>query len=155
MTGINQLDLFGIRDTRKHDLPPLWDGRAVWWQGWQAPHPDPVFVCTSSRKLATYCCPMCGSQRQPATNRGHVARTTATSRERWLQRCEAWNHLPMMQRHKLPRYPSGVLELVAHRCPDCHSDEVWHIMTDTWWTLDESDYSDAGSVDPTAEHTPW
>ena len=38
--------------------------------------------------------------------------------------------------------------LYAFRCPDCRLDTVWDHDTDEWWTLDHTDYSDAGSSQP-------
>ena len=39
--------------------------------------------------------------------------------------------------------------LVVHRCPDCHHDTVFNPHADQWWDLDDSDYQDAGSWEPT------
>lgn len=136
---------------REHDLPPRWDGRAVWWEGWR---PDleavgPVFICgPGARALRARVCEACGSQARPSVNRGHVARVPATTVERWHARCEAWARLPVGSRHLLPKYPSGAIELHAFRCPDCLLDTVWDRPADEWWTLDHADYGLDGSVAP-------
>lgn len=133
---------------REHDLPPYWDGRAVWWEGWQ-PQLNQVFICgRGARSLANRCCEACGSRARPSVNRGHVARVPATGRERWVERCEAWARLPLGARHLLPKHPSGVIELHAFRCPDCRTDIVWDQPADRWWVLDHTDYGDQGSVQP-------
>ena len=55
---------------REHDLPPRWDGHAVWWEGW---HPGivPVFICPPPRR--PLCCEGCGSLAEPVSNCGLVA----------------------------------------------------------------------------------
>lgn len=40
------------------------------------------------------------------------------------------------------------VQLHASRCPGCGLDTVFDVATDECWTLDESDYGDAGSVPP-------
>lgn len=130
---------------REHDLPPRWDGRAVWWAGWELQ--IDAFVCGRGVPRVSVC-EACGSQAKPSTNRGHVARSAITSLERWVERCEAWRRLPMGSRHMLPKQPAGVIELFAFRCPDCRTDVVWDEQRDEWWTLDHTDYGDDGSVAP-------
>jgi hypothetical protein len=133
---------------REYDLPPRWDGRAVWWDGWRLPLDGAqVFICgPGARHLRTRACEACGSQAAPSTSRGHVARIGATTVERWRERCEAWARLPAGERHRLGKYPSGVIELHAFRCPDCRTDLVWDQLADEWWTLDHTDYGPEGSV---------
>lgn len=135
---------------REHDLPPKWDGRAVWWEGWHLPlDGSHVFICgRGAQHLRTSVCEACGSQAAPATNRGHVARVPATTVERWHERCEAWARLPLGSRHLLPKHPSGVIELHAFRCPDCRADLVWDQPADEWWALDHTDYGSEGSNQP-------
>lgn len=131
---------------REHDLPPRWDGRAVWWEGWR-PEPAQFFLCgRGAASLRVHVCEACGSQASPSMNRGHVARVPATTVERWTERCEAWARLPVGSRHLLPKHPSGVIELHAFRCPDCRTDTVWDQPDDTWWVLDHTDYGPDGST---------
>jgi hypothetical protein len=42
----------------------------------------------------------------------------------------------------------AVIELFAHRCPDCRHDTVMELSTGDWWDLDLSDYEDGGSDHP-------
>ena len=131
---------------REHDLPPKWDGRAVWWAGWELQ--IEAFICGPRKTAHRHVCEACGSQATPSVNRGHVARSAITTYDRWVERCEAWRRLPSGERHRLPKHPAGVIELYVERCPDCRTDVVWDQPNDEWWVLDHTDYGDDGSVAP-------
>ena len=65
--------------------------------------------------------------------------------------CEDENRarLPLAWRDK--RAPVALYELTAFRCPDCLHDQVQEMLDGTLWDLDDSDYDDAGSFNPTEE----
>lgn len=62
---------------RKHDLPPMWDGRIVTWHGWQTL--PPAFLCPPP---APDCCRSCGSMTPSVTNRG--SRKVVERGSRWM-----------------------------------------------------------------------
>ena len=132
---------------RAHDLPPRWDGHAVWWEGWE-PQIDAWICGPGAPARRDRCCPGCGSYARPAVNRGHVCNPTTVSVEKWRERCEAWARLPYGERHRLPKHPSGHVSLHAVRCPDCSLDCVLDTETGDCWTLDHTDYGDNGSEAP-------
>ena len=132
---------------REHDLPPRWDGHAVWWEGW---HPGigpvficPVFICPPPRR--PLCCEGCGSLAEPVSNRGLVAVWASLTPEDIEREEENRRRLGSLA-HKRKR--RAYWRLRAYRCPDCKLDTVWDIDTDDWWTLDHTDYSDDGSETP-------
>ena len=130
----------------RNDLPPKWDGRRVDWSEWDT---DPIFVCpppTAPR------CEGCGSAARQATSRGTVYPLDGEMFE---------THEPRVKRTRSGReYVSGTttvarwarpgVRLVVSRCPDCGLDTVVDSTSghQQVWTLDESDYGDAGSVHP-------
>lgn len=104
---------------RPHDLPPLWDGRAVQWSDWtdQAPWslvfhiPADHFACTG-----------CG----------------------WIRNTELRAVGTLMPPDGVTDlYP--VIRLLVRRCPGCHLDQVSDIVTGDVWDLAAGDYTDAGS----------
>ena len=127
---------------RAHDLPPRWDGHAVWWEGW---HPGivPVFICPPPRR--PLCCEGCGSLAEPVSNCGLVAVWASLTPEDIEREGENRRRLGSLA-HKRNR--RAYWRLRAYRCPDCKLDTVWDIDTDDWWTLDHTDYSDDGSEPP-------
>ena len=130
----------------RNDLPPKWDGRRVDWSEWDT---DPIFVCpppTAPR------CEGCGSAARQATSRGTVYPLDGEMFE---------THEPLVKRTRSGReYEAGTttvarrarpgVRLFASRCPDCGLDTVVDRTSghQQVWTLDESDYGDAGSVRP-------
>ena len=130
----------------RNDLPPKWDGRRVDWSEWDT---DPIFVCpppTAPR------CEGCGSAARQVTSRGTVYPLDGEMFE---------THEPLVKRTRSGReYEAGTttvarrarpgVRLVASRCPDCGLDTVVDRTSghQQVWTLDESDYGDAGSVHP-------
>ena len=114
----------------RNDLPPKWDGRRVDWSEW---HTDPMFACG-----------------RPAPSLGTVYPLDGETFE---------THEPRVKRTRSGReYEAGTttvarrarpgVRLVASRCPDCGLDTVVDRTSghQQVWTLDESDYGDAGSV---------
>lgn len=147
-----------VPDAPGHDLPPRWDGLVISWQGWKPG--NHVFVCTEPTNVCDHCgrgehdtdmgC-SCGSVRPPSSNVGFVADDPATTLDE-LERNIAGSDLA----HRTGRPKSaperlGLIRLVAHRCPDCDADTVVDTATGEVWTLDESDYGDAGSESPASE----
>ena len=137
---------------RAHDLPPRWDGHAVWWEGWHREgwhregwHPGigPVFICPPPRR--PLCCEGCGSLAEPVSYRGLVAVWASLTPEDIEREEENRRRLGSLA-HKRKR--RAYWRLRAYRCPDCKLDTVWDIDTDDWWTLDHTDYSDDGSETP-------
>ena len=130
----------------RNDLPPKWDGRRVDWSEWDT---DPIFVCpppTAPR------CEGCGSAARQVTSRGTVYPLDGEMFE---------THEPLVKRTRSGReYEAGTttvarrarpgVRLFASRCPDCGLDTVVDRTSghQQVWTLDESDYGDAGSVHP-------
>lgn len=128
----------------RNDLPPKWDGRRVDWSEWDT---DPIFVCPPPTDPR---CEGCGSAARQATSRGTVYPLDGDMFE---------THEPRVKRTRSGReYVSGtttvarrarpVVLLVVSRCPGCGLDTVvdrtsGHLQV---WTLDESDYGDAGSA---------
>lgn len=115
---------------RAHDLPPRWDGDPVDWSPWQ-----PLPAVTICPPLRTQGCDNCGSATRPLTC--HGTRTIAYGP----------NVIPIGRSRLHDRHIHA--RLVVHRCPDCHHDTVFDPHTDQWWDLDDSDYQDAGSWEPT------
>lgn len=110
-------DLFTA--TRKHDLPPKWDGFTIDWNGW---HPTlDVRVCHPPKTPER--CGHCGSTARQICNKGVVSITG----------------LPRIGKRTRPNYAV----LFAIRCPDCLSDRVW--AHPDWFDIDDDDYSDEGS----------
>ena len=130
----------------RNDLPPKWDGRRVDWSEWDT---DPIFVCpppTAPR------CEGCGSAARQVTSRGTVYPLDGEMFE---------THKPRVKCIRSGReYEAGTttvarrarpgVRLFASRCPDCGLDTVVDRTSghQQVWTLDESDYGDAGSVRP-------
>ena len=130
----------------RNDLPPKWDGRRVDWSEWDT---DPIFVCpppTAPR------CEGCGSAARQVTSRGTVYPLDGEMFE---------THEPLVKRTRSGReYEAGTttvarrarpgVRLFASRCPGCGLDTVVDRTSghQQVWTLDESDYGDAGSVRP-------
>jgi hypothetical protein len=126
--------------TRRHDLPPRWDDRIVTWRGWEVQ--IEAFICPPPRQR---CCEACGSLAKPVVNRGVVAVSPATTQAELDYDAENRRRLGRLA-HKRPLI--AFVRLHVFRCPDCKTDLVWDTDTDEWWTLDDTDYGDDGSVDP-------
>ena len=132
----------------RNDLPPKWDGRRVDWSEWNT---DPMFVCGRPQPTAPRC-EGCGSAARQAASRGTVYPLDGEMFE---------THEPRVKRTRSGReYVAGTVtvarrarpgvRLFASRCPDCGLDTVVDYTSEPEqvWTLDESDYGDAGSVPP-------
>lgn len=126
---------------REHDLPPLWDGLVVVWDGWEAL--PTVIICPPKPKDP---CSACGSLTTPVVNRARVARSTVITRELLAERDAARERLPVTSRGKLK--PLALYRLTAFRCPDCRHDLVVDGETGESWDLDVTDYGDTGSKEP-------
>lgn len=127
---------------RERDLPPLWDGLVVVWDGW---HDQlPVLICPPPR--ARTVCSSCGSTSPAIVNRGRVARSTVVTREDVDANEAARARLPQGQRHRIK--PKAWIRLYAHRCIDCRHDVVLDMETGEQWDLDITDYGDSGSTEP-------
>ena len=134
----------GLIGTHLHDLPPRWDGRAVLWEGWSTGLRAQVFICPPPPKSPP-CCEGCGSLAEPVVNRGLVALWPSSTHDDLRYEEENRRRLGSFA-HK--RRARALWRLRAFRCPDCRLDTVWDTDTDEWWTLDDSDYGDDGSVAP-------
>lgn len=101
---------------RDNDLPPMWDGHRVEWEGWTTG--PTMFLCPPPKRE---CCPACGAIVSAVTNRGVY---------RFLrERSGRWAHCT----------------LLAFRCPDCRTDRVLDVSSGEWWNLEPEDYGDDGS----------
>lgn len=125
---------------RRHDLPRFWDGLAVVWDGWQDSEPGPMFLCPPSLRRDP--CPACGSLAARLLNRGRVAMSALVTHELIARRDAERDRLPLDVQHRRPGV--ALYRLHAYRCVDCRHDQVLEGL-DTWWDLDESDYTDEGS----------
>ena len=108
-------------------LPVAWDGRKVDWEPWER---STVQICPAPASRCT-----CGAVAPPFTARGlrhpdegDLARAAAIPR--------IGRHTPLLA----PRY-----DLFATRCPGCGETDVWDMISDKHWTLDDSDYGPTGS----------
>ena len=132
----------------RNDLPPKWDGRRVDWSDWDT---SAVFICGPTRARQQRC-EGCGSTASRATSLGTVYPLDGETFE---------THEPRVKRTRSGReYEAGTttvarrarpgVRLFASRCPDCGLDTVVDRTSghQQVWTLDESDYGDAGSVHP-------
>lgn len=132
-------DLFAV--TRRHDLPPKWDGRRVEWEPWRALD---VLICPPPKPAP---CPACGSLTPSIHATGTVYPLTGDSREiPHVKRTRRSGRQYIAGTVAVPVTPGRVLH--AYRCPDCHFDVVWDTRTDEWWDLDPTDYEDTGSTHP-------
>lgn len=124
------------------DLPTIWDGRTVAWQGWT--QTGPVFICRPHRRPEP--CTSCKTTDQPAVNIGVVAplpgETFTVPKTVTARRSGRVYDVDQ----QVPAWP--VIELIAFRCPGCQLDTVWDQRTQAWWVLDETDYGPTGSTDP-------
>jgi hypothetical protein len=121
----------------RHDLPPLWDGRRVDWQGWTS-------HASSARFHNPPKCHSCGSAAEASVNLGVVhplpGETMESVRKRTLPSGRTYDQ-------RVTVSASPVILLAAFRCPDCGHDSVHDNRDDSYWDLDEQDYGDEGSTD--------
>lgn len=116
--------------TRKHDLPPKWDGRRVEWSAFEWSHDamggGQVFICPPPAEPDA--CSACGGTKPTITATGTV--------------------------HPLPGdgHDWPVKQLVVWRCMDCRHDVVYDMARGATYDLDETDYGDDGSHEPVPEH---
>jgi hypothetical protein len=104
---------------RIHDLPPLWDGRAVQWSDWSEQGWTTLVFHVPADHFA---CTGCG----------------------WIRDTELRAVGTLMPPDGVTDlFP--VIRLIVRRCPGCHLDQVTDV--DTWdvWDLEPRDYTDAGS----------
>lgn len=105
--------------TRRHDLPPLWDGRVVQWSDWtDFPLGSLVFHVPSDH----WACTGCG----------------------WIRESELRNVGTLMP-DSIADTAWPVVRLLVRRCPGCHLDQVTDIISGDVWDLDATDYTAAGS----------
>lgn len=104
---------------RAHDLPPLWDGRAVQWSDWTDERlPSLVFHVPADH----WACTGCG----------------------WIRDTELRAVGTLMPPDGVAAmYPC--VRLIVRRCPGCRLDEVTDIVTGEVWDLDATDYASTGS----------
>lgn len=102
-----------------HDLPPLWDGRAVQWSPWSEQGWTTLVFHVPADHFA---CTGCG----------------------WIRNTELRAVGTLMPPGGvIEMYP--VVRLVVRRCPGCHLDQVTDIHTGDVWDLEDRDYTEAGS----------
>jgi hypothetical protein len=125
--------------SRKHDLPPLWDGRRVHWTDWAAEWPTTMVFHGAEEDACTDCgwipdrVLYATGRVDPAegeTFTVYVPRHTRSGRiyDKPVQR-PAW----------------GISRLHARRCAGCGLDQVTDMETWQVWDLEPADYTDAGS----------
>jgi len=105
--------------TRRHDLPPLWDGRVVQWSAWDDYALGSLVFHVPADHWA---CTGCG----------------------WIRDTELRNVGTLMPEVGVTD-PYPLVRLLVRRCPGCHLDQVTDIISGEVWDLDEHDYTDAGS----------
>lgn len=120
--------------SRKHDLPPRWDGCAVIWDEWNPP------LQILGDHFPRECCSACGSGRSPIHAGGLVAHQPATTHD------ELAHSIGTTE-------TAGYRTLTAYRCLGCGHDQVLDFTPDgptsgTWWDLGPEDYTDTGSDHP-------
>jgi hypothetical protein len=130
-------NLVAVPDSGLHDLPPRWDGKPVAWRGWE--RPEALFICPPRKDP----CESCGSLADQTMNVGLVGDDPAMTPED----VERDDQL-VRAGYKPPRSRKSWLKLTAFRCVDCGADSVLD-DDDEVWTLDLSDYGDAGSTEGT------
>lgn len=108
---------------RAHDLPQFWDGQKVTWGPWGPNVDRELFICPPPRAVSQVC-PHCGAQDDPSRAEGRI----------------------LVDGSPASRY---IRSLIAYRCPLCLHDTVEDWRTGEQWMLDDSDYTDVGSFDPT------
>lgn len=122
---------------RAHDLPPRWDGLAVAWDDWE------VGAFSSAEfHIPPECCRACGSMAPPVRNRG----TVCTRRPAWT----AGRRRPASALRDQEAALGGVLAVILYvwRCSDCRHDVVTEVGSGAVWDLDDTDYTDIGSMPP-------
>lgn len=132
-----QLKLIG------HDLPPFWDGEKVRWEPWS--DGGRIIICPPPRIEETACdqCGVIDQSKKLICSGMRLDQGVKNYREkRRLPAGKTYWHTTMLP-------PAWIRDLVAFRCHHCGHDRVWDQRTDEWWDLDESDYSDDGSHNPT------
>lgn len=130
---------------RKHDLPPMWDGLAVLWNGWEYVPPSTLTMFHSRGRDVCEGCGMPDTERGfPcwSANRGLVAVSAVLTHDDLRYEEENRARLGHLA-HK--RRPRALWRLHAFRCHHCKLDTVWDVDTDEMWTLDHTDYGDEGS----------
>lgn len=133
-------NLVAVPDSGLHDLPPRWDGTPVAWRGWES---FEAFVCGPRRAA----CESCGSLEQPTLNMGLVGDDPTMTPED-VRRDDEAVKLAYSTGHRRERH--SWIQLTAFRCAECGADSI--VDDDgVVWTLDLSDYGDAGSEPPATE----
>lgn len=107
---------------RPHDLPPLWDGRAVQWSDWTDEGGLARTTLVFHIPAHHWACTGCG----------------------WIRDTELRAVGTLMPGAGVRDLHPHV-RLVVRRCPGCHLDEVTDLDTGEVWDLDGSDYTDSGS----------
>jgi len=125
----------------RHDLPPLWDGRKVEWQGWTHYQSSMRFHRKPEK------CDNCGdvSGVEPSINLGIVAPLPGEKMTVPREVKSKRSGREYVRNVEVDAWP--LIQLVAFRCANCGHDQVHDQRTDEWWDLDEQDYGDEGSTD--------
>jgi hypothetical protein len=111
------------RPDRAHDLPPLWDGRAVQWSQWTDQDAYSTYGILRFHAPADHwACTGCGWIRDRELRAVGTLMPASVAETAW-----------------------PVVRLVVRRCPGCHLDEVTDLHTGEVWDLQDADYTDAGS----------
>lgn len=125
--------------SRRHDLPPRWDGLAVTWGEWHETRSSVRFHIPLDQQA----CIACGLLDEPLVAVGTIHPTPGemveTTRARRLPSGRTYD-----RRVRVPARPH--LRLLAFRCLGCRADRVFDEHSHELWDLDESDYTDAGST---------
>ena len=123
---------------RQFDLPPKWDGRLLRWTEWR---PDNLHVCGD---LSPDACLVCGSVALPYYARATLYPKFGDTHEALAEVATRRTGRRYLRNRTFTTKPH--LRLVAFRCPDCLTDTVVDLGTNTWWTLDDDDYGPEGST---------
>lgn len=123
---------------RDFDLPPKWDGRILKWTDWR---PDSLKVCGPLRADA---CLECGSTARHSYARAVLYPHSGDTHVSLLEAATRRTGRAYMRERIVPTKPHP--RLIAFRCPDCRTDSVIDLTTNTWWTLDGDDYGPEGSA---------
>ena len=123
---------------RDFDLPPMWDGDRIVWEGWQADPPS-----TLDYHLKPEPCPACGLFEPHTVNLGVI---WSKPRVRPFRRARTYAEAALNSAADRKGTPIGWL--FAYRCTGCRFDQVYECNTKQMWDLDESDYHAFGSHDP-------
>lgn len=121
-----------------HDLPPSWDGALVTWKAWLD-----AGLMTARLHCKPEPCEGCGSLAAPLIAAGLRDPEPGATVDVPVYKRTRSGKIYAGKDRQVPAWPC--IDLHAQRCPDCGLDIVTDQRTGEVWTLDESDYGDAGS----------